>query len=378
MIAGWSSLVARKAHNLEVIRSNRIPATRLIKSEDLRLLSLRFFIYLIVNKKVTRLANYQAAPPRKTLLIISATPYSLITMRLSDRFQEFINYATLERCLEPTTINWYQQSIKPFFKYLRYNVLPSTTEALTQEILRNFFIHNRLQGNASKSILNKMQAIKAFCTFLVKRGYLVNNPFDGLEKPKIARKLPEFLDEEEARELLQVCIGLKQEYRSKKARDIAIIALFLFTGIRRRELLNLKLNDVNLERGNIRVFAKNKERLIPLNEAAIDFLKDYLKVRPERNIDYFFVSTHKRTKPLTEQGLADVFRDLRGRVKFKKRLSPQILRHTFCTLMLRNGVNLRDIQLLVGHSDISTTARFYLGCDDKQLKNAVNRHPLNI
>ena len=299
-------------------------------------------------------------------------------MRLSDGFEEFINYATLERCLEPTTINWYRQSIKPFFKYLRHNVLALTVETLTQEILRSYFINRRHQGNSSKSILNKMQAIKSFCTFLVKRNYLSQNPFDGLEKPKLSRRLPEFLDEEEARELLQACISLEQEYRSKKARDIAIIALFLFTGIRRRELLNLKLSDVNLERGNIKVSAKNKERLIPLNETVIDFLKEYLKIRPERNIDYFFVSTHKRTKPLTEQGLADVFRDLRGRVKFKKKLSPQILRHTFCTLMLRNGVNLRDIQLLAGHSDISTTARFYLGCDEKQLKQAVDRHPLNI
>ncbi len=124
-----------------------------------------------------------------------------------------------------------------------------------------------------------MQAIKSFCSFLVKRNHLSQNPFDGLEKPKLSRKLPVFLDEEEARDLLQTCIALKREYKSKRLRDIAIVALFLFTGIRRKELLNLKLNDLNLERGYIRVFAKNKERIVPLNETVKDFLADYLKVR---------------------------------------------------------------------------------------------------
>lgn len=223
-----------------------------------------------------------------------------------------------------------------------------------------------------------MQAIKAFSSFLVKRGHLNSNPFDKLEKPKIQRKLPDFLDEDESKELLQTCIEMKSVYKSRWSRDIAIVALFLFTGVRRKELLNLKLKDLNLTQRYIRVSAKNKERIVPLNETALDFLNDYLKVRPKRTVDNIFVSTNRKGSALTEQGLADVFTQLRKRVKFKKRLSPQILRHTFCTLMLRNGVNLRDIQLLVGHSDISTTAKFYLGCDDKQLKVAVNKHPLNI
>lgn len=299
-------------------------------------------------------------------------------MKLSEAFQEFINYATLERCLEPLTIRWYQTRGKHLFKYLRYKVLPLSVETLTTEILRDFFISHRHKGNSPRNILNCMQAIKAFCTFLVKRGHLNSNPFDNLEKPKLKRRLPEFLDEDESRELLQACIAMKSMYKSRYSRDIAIVALFLFTGVRRKELLNLKLQDLNITQGYIRVSAKNKERLIPLNETALDFLKDYLKVRPNRTVDNIFVSTNRRDSALTEQGLADVFRELRTRVKFKKKLSPQILRHTFCTLMLRNGVNLRDIQLLVGHSDISTTAKFYLGCDDKQLKVAVNRHPLNI
>jgi len=299
-------------------------------------------------------------------------------MKLNDLFDRFIAYATLERCLEPNTVKWYQSGFKLFCKYLRYKVLATTIDALTTENLRNFLVSRRQQGNSPKTILNLLQSLKSFCTYLVKKGLLINNPFEGIEKPKLKRKLPEFLDEEEARELLKVCIDTKLYYKTARVRNIAIVALFLFTGIRRKELLNLKLNDLNLERGSIKVSAKNKERLVPLNETVVDFLSSYLKVRPERTVDNVFVSTNRRDSALTEQGLADVFRDLKKKVKFHKRLSPQILRHTFCTLMLRNGVNLRDIQLLVGHSDISTTARFYLGCDDKQLKQAVDRHPLNI
>lgn len=257
-------------------------------------------------------------------------------------------------------------------------MLQPNLEVLNVQNLRDYFISQRHRGNSPRTIINVMQGIKSFCNFLVKRAYLPKNPFEELEKPKLPRRLPEFLDEEESRELLQACINMKSIYKSRWARDISIIALFLFTGVRKRELLNLKLKDLNLNRGYIRVYAKSKERLIPLNETVKSFLEDYLKVRPKRKIDNLFVSTNRRNTPFTSQGLADVFAGLKKRVKFNKKLSPQILRHTFCTLMLRNGVNLRDIQLLAGHSDISTTARFYLGCDDKQLKQAVDRHPLNI
>lgn len=298
-------------------------------------------------------------------------------MKLSDAFQEFTNYALLERCLEPTTIEWYERCLKSFYKYLRYKVLQANTDVLTTETLRDYFISQRLHGNAPRTLLNFMQGLRSFCTFLVKRGYLPSNPFEKLEKPKLPRRLPDFLDEEEARELLQTCINLKK-YKSIWHRNIAIISLFLMTGLRKKELLNLKLQDLNIERSYIKVFAKNKERIIPLNSTVKEYLVDYLKVRPKRNVDYLFVSTHRKLSSLTQQGLYDIFSDLQKRVPFHKRITPQILRHTFCTLMLRSGVNLRDIQLLAGHSDISTTAKFYLGTDDKQLKSAVDKHPLNI
>ena len=292
-------------------------------------------------------------------------------------FKEFIDYSVLERCLEPTTIRWYENSIKSFYKYLRYKVLSADLDNFTTETLRAFFISQRQLGNSPRTILNFMVAIRAFATFLIKRNYLKFNPFDKLERPKLSKRLPIFLDENETRELLRACID-KKESKCKKFRDIAIVSLFIFTGIRRKELLNLKLQDVNLERNYIKVFAKNKERIVPLNETCKQFLIDYLKVRPKREIDYVFVSMHKKYSPLTEQGLADVFVGLRKIIKFNKPVSPQILRHTCLTLLLRNGVNLRDIQLIAGHSDISTTASYYLGTDDKQLKIAVDKHPLNI
>jgi site-specific recombinase XerD len=300
-----------------------------------------------------------------------------MAMKIKDAFQEFLDYSLLERCLEPTTIQWYKWSIRPFYKYLRYKLLESDITVLSTDNLRDFFVSQRLKGNSSKTILGMMEGLKSFCTFLVKRGYLQENPFRYLEKPKLARKLPDFLDEEEARELLQTCVNLKRYYKSRWHRNIAIIALFLFAGVRKKELLNLKLQDVNLERGYIKVSAKNKERLIPLNETVKDYIADYLKVRPKRKgVDNLFVSTNRKESALTQQGLYRLFKELKEKTNISKRITPQILRHTFCTLMLRNGVNLRDIQLLAGHSDISTTARFYLGCDDKQLRKAVEMNPL--
>jgi len=300
-------------------------------------------------------------------------------MKIADAFEEFVAYATLERCLETNTIYWYKRCVRPFIKYLRYNALESTLDNLSVKTLRAYFISHRQRGNAPRSIVNAMQGMRSFCNFLVKRGHLPENPLNHIEKPKISRRLPEFLDEKESRELLLACINLKRMYKSRWSRDVAIIALFLYAGLRRKELLNLTLNDLNLEKSFIKVFAKNKERIVPLNETARDFIADYLKVRPKRdNVPQVFVSTNRKQSALTEQGLYDLFNDLRKQIHFNKKITPQILRHTFCTLMLRGGVNIRDIQLLVGHADISTTARFYLGCDEKQLKGAIDKHPLNL
>ncbi len=299
-------------------------------------------------------------------------------MKLTDLHKEFTAYALLERCLEPTTVEWYKGTIRCFYNYLRRRVIPANLDTLNTQTLRDFFVHQRLQGNSPRTIQNIMRGIRSFCTFLVKRDHLSKNPFDGMEKPKIPRKLPEFLDEEEARALLRACMDRKLFFKSQYYRDIAIIAMFLFTGCRLKELLNLRLPDLNLDKGYIKVSAKNKERLIPLNETVVEYLRDYLKVRPERTVNNVFVCTNRRDKPLTKEGIYNLFAELRRKLKLHKKICPQILRHTFCTLMLRGGVNIRDIQLLVGHADVSTTARFYLGCDERQLKSAIDKHPLNI
>jgi len=118
-------------------------------------------------------------------------------MKLNQLFDEFIAYATLERCLEPTTIIWYKGSFRLFCKYLRFKVLPATIDSLTSETLREFLISRRQQGNSPKTVLNLLQALKSFCTYLVKKGILAGNPIDCLERPKLKRRLPEFLDEEE-------------------------------------------------------------------------------------------------------------------------------------------------------------------------------------
>src|SRR3989338_7345760 len=141
-------------------------------------------------------------------------------MKISDAFKEFLDYSLLERCLEPTTVNWYKQNIKAFYNYLRYKVVPPTIDVLTTENLRSYFMGYRQRGISPRSILNQMQSLKAFCTFLVKRGYLDKNLFDGIERPTLKRKLQEFLNEEEARQLLQACISMKRGHNSKRYKDM--------------------------------------------------------------------------------------------------------------------------------------------------------------
>lgn len=295
-----------------------------------------------------------------------------------DEFEKFKQYCLLERMLLPSTISWYLEGLKSFCKYLRYNVLPTTIDNVTTDNLKNFFISKRMLGNSSTSILNLQGSIKPFCKFLVSKNILLKNPFDDIQRPKIPRKLVSFLDENECRALLKATIENKKVYKTTYKRNISIIALFIFTGIRRGELLNLKMQDLNIDKKYIRVSAKNKERIVPIPETAMEFLKDYLKIRPERTVNNIFVSTHRKDKPLTIVGLNLIFQELRKLCNINKPISAQILRHSFATMMLNGGANLRDIQLLMGHSDISTTASFYLGCETKQLTKAMEKHPLNL
>ncbi len=102
---------------------------------------------------------------------------------------------------------------------------------LSLDNLRKYFVSLRLRGNTPRTLINNMQGLRSFCNFLIKKGYLSNNPFIGIEKPKLSRRLPEFLNEEESRQLLKTCIDMKSCYKSRWYRDISIIALFLFTGI---------------------------------------------------------------------------------------------------------------------------------------------------
>src|SRR5271170_1518724 len=140
-------------------------------------------------------------------------------MKLTDLHKEFTAYALLERCLEPTTVEWYNGTIRCYYKYLRRRVIPADLNALNIDLLRDFLVHQRLQGNSPRTIHNIMKGIRSFCTFLVKRGHLPQNPFDKLEKPKLPRKLPEFLDEEEARALLRACMERKLFFKSQFYRD---------------------------------------------------------------------------------------------------------------------------------------------------------------
>ena len=293
---------------------------------------------------------------------------------MEQAISEFENYLLIQKGYSKLTVCAYRNDLMRFNKYLVKNRHASQIELVNTQQIYDFlsylaYPNDNNKPNSAITRARKLASIRSFFNYLLKFQKVNSNPCSVIEVPTVAQKEPEYLSENEYLKLLQIID--EQATPFYKERDLAIITLFLCTGIRVSELTGLLLKNLNLEQMHIKVRRKgNKEQTIPLNEAAKISIKKYLEVRPICSYDNLFISRKRLpVKPNTVYYIVQKYLLMAGIKKSKQ--GPHVLRHTCFTSLLSKNVNPVIIQQLAGHNSFDTTRR-YLHLNNKQVREAVN------
>ena len=287
---------------------------------------------------------------------------------------QFINYLDVERGLAQNTLESYGRDLHQFENYLQNGNMGVLKDSNRSTII-TYLSSLQSKGRAVSTISRNLAAIKSFYQYLVRERYLENDPAAKLESPRIEKKLPKVLTINEVEELLKqpnilVPTGL---------RDKAMLELLYATGIRVSELISLNISDVNLEMGYIKCYGKGaKERIVPLGSIAVKCVQDYLNKGRSKLIRTYeeaslFVNHHGNR--LTRQGFWKIIKKYAHEAAIEKEITPHTLRHSFATHLLENGADLRSVQKMLGHADISTT-QIYTHVTNNHLKEVYDKtHP---
>ncbi len=295
---------------------------------------------------------------------------------MQKHLDQFLNYLRVERGLAENTIKAYGRDLSKYLRFLERQGINSLEKSHRHEIT-NYLMGLKKPGRPEErglspaSIARNLVAIKMFHRFLIAEGYLQNDPTtnmqSGISSAWAWSRVPDVLTIAEVNKLLK-----KPDNSPAGIRDRAILELLYATGMRVSELISLRLADLNLEFGYIRCFGKgSKERIVPFGREALLWLKKYLrKVRPglvkRAGTHPLFLT--RQGKGFTRQGLWKLIKKYARRAALRKRITPHTLRHSFATHLLQGGADLRSVQEMLGHSDISTT-QIYTHVDKDRLKS---------
>lgn len=294
---------------------------------------------------------------------------------MTGRMQLFLEYLTVELGLSANTRQAYERDLRLFCKTLGFKNSDALVN-VSREQITGYMTQLKEKGLAAATIARKLAAIKAFYRFMTAEGYMEANPAEVVEAGTKGIKLPRVLSEDEVVRLLnQPDITTAEGFR-----DRTMLEVLYATGMRVSELINLTLERVDLNMKYIIAFGKgSKERIVPLGSVAAEFLQQYLeKVRPkltheDRNTNIVFLAFGGHE--LTRQRFWQIIRAYGRKANINKALTPHILRHSFATHLLDNGADLRSVQELLGHSDISTT-QIYTHLTNKRLRDIYAKaHP---
>jgi len=285
----------------------------------------------------------------------------------------FIHYLSVEKGLSENTQNSYRLDLLSFASFLAQENKYSFAEVDKSDIL-HYIVYLQQKGRAPATIARQLAAIKAFYRFRLMEGLQEREPTQDLESPKLGRRLPKILTQREMEKLLE------QPDITKPAglRDRAILEVLYATGLRVSELVSLNVGDVDCNTGYIRCTGKgDKERIVPIGSIAVFYLKNYLNEGRtkliKRSVEALFLNS--RGQRLTRQGCWKIIKKYVRQAGIKKVVTPHTIRHTFATHMLQNGADLRSVQEILGHSDISTT-QIYTHLTTKRIREIYDRtHP---
>ena len=274
---------------------------------------------------------------------------------MQKRVKEFLLVVSVERGYSPHTTAAYRNDLNQFLRFLAGRDIPSWHDVSRAHIL-DYVLYLRDRDYASSTVARKIAAIKSFFHFLVNEGVLRDDPTAAVDSPAVDRRLPRPLSPKEVARLLA---EPAKSNTAKGSRDRAMLELMYATGMRATEVIGLKVDALDLEAGTVRCVGKgNKERILPLYESACEALRAYLengRAKLLHGQDERALFVNHRGQPLTRQGLWLIVKEYATAAGIKRKVTPHVLRHSFATHMLDGGAGLREVQQLLGHSNISST-----------------------
>ncbi len=298
--------------------------------------------------------------------------------------EEYLHYLRVEKRLSPKTLEAYAHDLQVWLNFLKSREVTNWSQTRLEHFLEYSIVRRQKDHVVVNSLLRNLVAIRNFYRFLKQSNHIPHDPAENLDLPKLGFRLPKYLSMKEVEILLEECLDVQTSRRPdvRKARQLRFMAMLhvlYATGLRVSELVHLKMNDVNLQSGSVLAFGKgSKERYVPLGKFAIAAIDRYYKDgRPvlvgQRKSPFIFVGQAGRA--ITRQSFWKQLKLHALHVGMKKTISPHVIRHSFATHLLENGADLRSVQIMLGHADISTT-QIYTHVTRERLKEVHKKfHP---
>lgn len=288
--------------------------------------------------------------------------------------QNFCDYSKSIRGYSENTIRRYRNVIKGYRRFAGI----SEINQVSDDNVRNLFYYGRTERKwSANTFIIYHKTLLVFFRWCIKQGYIEKNPIIDIEKPKLEKRLPIKLTKQDTLHLLEIVYNYPYDYKFLRYRNHAIFSTFIFTGLRKQELLNLKFTDVDIE--NLTVFVRQgkgkKDRIVPMSYVLAQSLKKYVEERKRLNkTNPEFFSSLRGNIGYTENGLKRLVEQVRKTSGII--FTAHKLRHTFATLMLEGGCDIYSLSKMMGHSDIKTTT-IYLAASAEHLRGQMTKHPLN-
>ena len=297
-----------------------------------------------------------------------------MSVHISDQeiLSMYLNYEGVEKGLSPNTLESYKRDIVIYINFLNKN--KKTILKASRKDIEKFLIDRRSKGAKSRTVARNKVSIVNLYKFLIMENYISKNPTDNLEVIRLKRVLPASLTTKEVDDLLSV----HNEKTDKGLRDKAIFELMYSSGLRVSEICSLKVYDIFFEGKYIRITGKgNKERIVPINDRALDILQRYIQtsrvimVKGKKTNELFL---NFRGDKISRVGIWKIVKEAMKKSGIEKNVHPHTLRHSFATHLIQHGADLRSVQRMLGHSDITTT-EIYTHVDSNHLKKQMTKHP---
>ena len=291
---------------------------------------------------------------------------------MEKQISSFLEFIKDDKKLSENTLQSYRRDIVQFEQYTNNNRI--NYQKITDEEMKKYFDYLQETGKKTSTISRNVASIRSFYQFLVRNKKVKKDPTEKIQSPKVEKKVPSILTSSE----IELLLDQPKNIDLKGIRDKAMLEFAYATGMRVTEIISLNIEDVNLKDGLVSCKYGSRQRNIPLGSLSLKALADYIEnSRPilikDEKVNALFVNTNG--KRLTRQGFWKIVKYYKDQAHITKDITPHVLRHSFATHLLQNGADLKSIQMMLGHSDISST-QVYMQFQDESIKNIYKHaHP---